>query len=122
MKLVVTEKPQELGTLLLGITTDPERDRFAQYCEVLRSSGIEVENKMKDTDTQSLPQVCSGEQCLSGRYPTISELCSWFDLDEALFADLNVTGSLFHAANDKRVGFCCGVGTDVYVDPNEDTE
>lgn len=125
MKLRAYLKEEDLASVL-GIEKDLVRDKFLEACEVLKTEGVEVEifDALKDKeevkDIAILPSFeVNGKIEVSGKYPNNKELSDFFNLDYDKF-DKTSTGGLIEAANDGRIGFCCGVGTDVYLDPNEE--
>lgn len=118
MIVKVIEAKESLDKLILGITTDLDRDNFDRLCAQLPAT-IEVVREVGAGAT--LPKIFVDDVCvLEGHYPNAKALSAMLALDDATFKDVKLTSSLFQAANDKRVGICCGVGTDVYVDPYED--
>ncbi len=128
MKLYAYETQESLGSVL-GIEKEPERERFNGICEVLKEAGVEVQrfDEVKDKDQfeagMILPCFKIEDQIvLSGEYPSTVEVAKWFDLDHEVFKELEGSSTLMAAANSDRIGYCCGVGTDVYLDPNEDEE
>lgn len=125
MKLKAYLKEEDLASVL-GIEKDLVREQFMEACKVLESQGVEVEiydalkNKEEVKDIAILPSFeVDGKIVQSGSYPSNLELSEQFNLDYNEF-DKTSTGGLIEAANDGRIGFCCGVGTDVYLDPNEE--
>ncbi|QIK68902.1 arsenic metallochaperone ArsD family protein [Erysipelothrix sp. HDW6C] len=127
MELTVYEVVEDLGSALLGIDTDPRRSAFKEMVKRLELSGIDVKrfNNLHDktkTDAYSvLPTfVVDGKVVAEGNYPLADAVASWFSLDSDLFSGIQQGGSLFQAANSGRISACCGVGTDVYLDPNDD--
>lgn len=126
MKLIAYEKEETLGSFL-GLEVDQERERFTDIVKTLQENGITVirYDERKDQDKFSegliLPSFkVNDKTVLSGKYPKVSDIVSWFDLDTKIFGDIQEKSQLVQFANDDRIGFCCGAGTDVYVDPNEE--
>lgn len=126
MKLYAYETQESLGSVL-GIEKEPERERFSGICKVLEKEGIEVERfdevKHRNQFEEGMILPCfkiDGKTVLSGEYPSILDVAQWFELDPELFKSLEGSSTLMAAANSDRIGYCCGVGTDVYLDPNED--
>ena len=125
MKLRAYLKEEDLASVL-GIEKDLVREQFLKACEVLKAEGVEVElfDAIKDReafkDIAILPSFeVNGKIEVSGQYPSNKELSEFYGLDYDKF-DKTTSSGLFEAANDGRIGYCCGVGTDVYLDPNED--
>ncbi len=124
MKFTAYLNEESLGSVL-GIEKDVERYRFLDACAVLKEQGIEVEvyDALKDKemvkDIAILPCFkVNGEIVVSGKYPSNKEIAEYFSLDASLFS--KGSSDLVQAANDGRIGYCCGVGTDIYLDPNEE--
>ena len=124
MKLKAFLKEEDLASVL-GIEKDLVREQFLAACKVLEAEGVEVElfDAIKDKEEMKniaiLPSFeVNGNMEISGKYPNNNELSSLFDIDYDKF-DKTSAGGLFAAANDGRIGYCCGVGTDIYLDPNE---
>ena len=125
MKLRAYLKEESLASVL-GIEKDTVREQFLSACKVLEAAGVEVEifdalkNKEKVKDIAILPSFeVNGKIEISGQFPSNKELATFFDVDYDKF-EKSSTGALMEAANDGRIGYCCGVGTDIYLDPNEE--
>lgn len=125
MKLRAFLKEEDLASVL-GIEKDIIREQFLEACEVLKAEGVEVEifdalkHKEAVQDIAILPSFeVNGKIEVSGQYPNNRMLADFYGLDFDLFDKTSKSG-LIEAANDGRIGFCCGVGTDVYLDPNEE--
>ena len=114
----VVEAKESLDKLILGITTDVSRDNFDRLCAKVPSA-IEI-IRVEGTGLNMPKFYLDGVCVMEGTYPNAKVLSELLSLDDALFKDVQLTSSLFQAANSKRIGICCGVGTDVYVDPYED--
>lgn len=124
--LVVYERAESLGTILLGLDEDAHRKRFDSIVSVLSNNGIQViryddvHHREHFESTMSLPSFKLGEDIIfEGSYPLIDDVCKWFNLDKSLFDHVTRTG-LVKEANTTRLGLCCAVGQDIYVDPNEE--
>lgn len=120
------EKEESLGSFL-GIEKDQERERFDRIVSVLKENNIDVIRYDERKDVKEFEKgmilpcfKLNDEIVLSGEYPKVSDVVNWFNLDEKLFSHIQDKSQLIQAANDNRIGYCCGVGTDVYVDPNEE--
>ena len=129
MKIDVYETMEDLGSILLGIVTDVDRKVFDESCVVATMQGFEINRY----DVRSRPEELANMRSLpvirindtvvmEGKYPTILEFASFTCLDTALFAAIQVEDKLHHEAHSTRVGLCCGVGADVYLDPNEEEQ
>ena len=120
------EKEESLGSFL-GIDKDQERERFNEIVKVLEDNNIKVERFDERKHAEAFDEgmilpcfVVAGKTVLSGQYPKVADALSWFEIDKDLFSHIQDKSQLVQAANDGRIGYCCGVGTDVYVDPNEE--
>lgn len=119
--LKVTEKKRDLGFTLLGIEDDGARSAFDAMVSTLNANQITVFREYSYDPSIAVPVLeCEGSTLLQGRYPSVKEVAQWFDLPESAFGSIRAHSPLFEAANITRIGACCGVGTDVYCDPNED--
>lgn len=124
--LVVYERAESLGTLLLGLDEDAHRKRFDSIVMVLKKHNIEVvryddvHHREYIEPTMVLPVFKQdGNVIFEGAYPLVDDVCKWFNLDKELFDHVTRTG-LVKEANTTRLGLCCAVGQDIYVDPNEE--
>lgn len=121
MKLQIYEKPEPLGTVLLGIVEDVERYHFDKLVEVLDKENVEVTRTVSQED--NLPILKLEDQIVfEGAYPDAKQLSDLLHIDSSVFKDVKKNEGLNIAANDTRISACCGVGTDVYLDPYEDEE
>lgn len=125
MELKAYLNEESLGSAL-GIEKDVDRETFFDEVKVLEKENINVQvfdalkNKEDVKDIEVLPSFeVNGEIKISGRYPSKNELSEMFDIDICKFGSTE-TSSFVKAANDNQVGYCCGVGTDIYLDPNEE--
>ena len=125
MKLRAFLQEEDLASVL-GIEKDLVREKFLNAVKVLKAEGVEVEvfDAIKDKeffrDLAIIPCFeVNGKMEVSGHYPSNQDLAKYFKIDFDKF-DKTSAGGLLAAANDGRIGFCCGVGTDVYLDPNEE--
>ena len=53
-------------------------------------------------------------------YPSKIEFAEFLSLDQDYFSAVKEQSNLLKEANSTRIGACCGVGEDVYIDPNEE--
>lgn len=127
-KLTVYEKEEDLGSFLLGLQTDAARSQFNEVVSVIEARGVSVtrynpiHNKDDIPQEIVLPTVYLDDSVLSqGQYPSVEVVAGALGLDIGLFDGIKRT-SILHDANNTRIGLCCGVGQDVYLDPNEDDE
>lgn len=128
MKLVAYEALESLESIL-GIKKDLNRAAFKDMLVILEHHDVEydVKNAKEFPEIEKTYDVLprfevDGELLLSGRYPTVEEISTWFNLDPVIFGSIQVESDLFRAANDGRIGACCGVGTDVFLDPYENDD
>lgn len=128
MKLVAYEALESLESVL-GIKKDLNRAAFKDMLVILAHHDVEcdVKNAKEFPEIEKTYDVLprfevDGELLLSGRYPTVEEISAWFNLDPVIFGSIQVESDLFRAANDGRIGACCGVGTDIFLDPYEEDD
>lgn len=128
MELKIYESSVDLATSLLGISTDVRRENFDKLIDMLQDSEINIQ-RIKDAQASNqfnllLPVlVLDGGIVYSGAYPKAKELSAILKIDESIFDGIVEKSELFTAANNGRIGECCGVGADVYLDPyDDDTE
>ncbi|CAM4359142.1 arsenic metallochaperone ArsD family protein [Erysipelothrix aquatica] len=125
MELKIYESSVDLATSLLGISTDVRRENFDKLIDMLQDSEINIQ-RINDPQASNqfnllLPVlVVDGEIVHSGAYPKAKELSAILKIDESIFDGIVEKSELFTAANTGRIGVCCGVGTDVYLDPYDD--
>ena len=125
-KLTVYERPEELGSIILGVNVDANRKRFddmiptleAQGVEVVRYNAIDNPEHLKGKETLPAFEIL-GELKVQGRYPQVFEVAQWFDIAKESF-QVEARSSLFVEANTAYGGPCCGVNADLYLDPNAD--
>jgi hypothetical protein len=124
--LIVYEEKEELGSIILGINTNPNRKRFDDMVEVLKEHNVEVKRYDKAEDHEkynTMAQLPSfeidGELVAKGRYPQVFEVAQWFDIPKDAF-NIASKSSLFVEANTAYGGPCCGLDADTYLDPNEE--
>ena len=125
-KLIVYEKREELGSIILGVNVDANRKRFDEMIPTLEAHGVVVvrydtiENPEELKGKDKLPEfVIDGEIQIQGRYPQIFEVAKWFDIPKEEFSVEQRSG-LFVEANTAFGGACCGINADTYLDPNEE--
>lgn len=123
MKLIAYLTEEPLGSVL-GIEKDVKRYQFLDACKELEKQGVIVElydaHNHRDIvkGIKTLPSFeIDGVLKFEGRYPSIKELKTLFGVE---LEENNEASKLVQAANDGRIGYCCGVGTDIYLDPNEE--
>lgn len=124
--LIVYENKEELGSIILGINTDPNRKRFDDMVEVLKEHNVDVQrfdsssNNEKFSSIEQLPSFeINNEIVAKGRYPQVFEVAKWFDIPKEAF-NIEAKSSLFVEANTAFGGPCCGLDADTYLDPNEE--
>lgn len=122
MTIRIYDKAQDLGSIIFKVSDDKERALFDKNIEVLKSEGIVVESydafhHPDKCANKRLPEINVGAVVYEGRYPSSSELAQALNLDANIFAG---NASLVYEANHTRLGECCGVGSDIYLDPNEE--
>lgn len=129
MKLTIFEEAEDLGAIILGIQKDASRESFNQIVEILKENNIEVErfdtihHKDQLQDKNNLPVFeIDNVLIFDGGYPSKIDVASWFGLNLELFESVTTQNQILKEANDGRIGYCCGVGTDIYIDPNEEDE
>lgn len=111
MKLFIEEPKESLESLILGIK-DPKREMFHDMLDVLKD--FEIEKKESNT-----VNIVFNEKNIS-HYPSKTEFAELLNLDKNYFSDVKEQSNLLKEANSTRIGACCGVGEDVYIDPNEE--
>ncbi|AMC92495.1 hypothetical protein AOC36_00340 [Erysipelothrix larvae] len=122
----VYEKEADLSHIILGVENDPKRAQFNEIVKILQNNGYAVNrfdpvhNKEAMKDHVNLPSIYLHDTLIfQGEYPTCDEVAGVLGLDNALFSGIQRT-NLLNEANTTRLGSCCGVGQDVYFDPDED--
>lgn len=113
----IYEEKESLESMILGINQDPKRKMFDEMLKGL--CDINVERIVVEQGMTPRFEV-DGKHYNFGHYPSASELTEILELDENHFESLTYESSLLQAANTTRLGACCGVGEDIYLDPNED--
>ncbi len=111
MKLFIEEPKESLESLILGIK-DPKREMFHDMLDVLKD--FEIEKKESNT-----VNIVFNEKNIN-HYPSKTEFAELLNLDKNYFSDVKEQSNLLKEANSTRIGACCGVGEDVYIDPNEE--
>lgn len=122
MKIKVIEKKDDLEKIILGIESNPRRKTFHELIDSLDESFV-VETEYKEDGV--LPLIFVDDTLsFEGIYPKLEEMARVLNLDSNYYAHISESSDLFQAANNSRIGICCGVGTNVYFDPyeNEDFE
>ena len=116
MKITLYERKESLETIILGINRDPKRHNFHEIIQ--RIPNLELQKEIMDEGV--LKMDVEGDIFEFDTYPDAAALHEIFNFDDALLKDVQIESDLLHAANTTRLGACCGVGEDVYLDPNED--
>lgn len=111
MKLYIEEPKESLESLILGIK-DPKREMFHDMLDVLKD--FEIERKESNA-----VNIVLNDKTLD-HYPNKTEFAGFLGLDQNFFSEVKEQSNLLKEANSTRIGACCGVGEDVYIDPNED--
>lgn len=118
MNVKLYEKKESLESMILGINRDPYRENFHAY---LKSANVNFESEvLSDSDSNTLIVEIDGKKESFDHYPNAQETATLFGVDIELFKTVQVQSNLLKAANTTRLGNCCGVGEDIYVDPNEE--
>lgn len=111
MKLLIEEPKESLESLILGIK-EPKREMFHDMLNVLKD--LEIETKEART-----VKITLNNQTLN-HYPSKLEFAEFLGLEQNYFSEVKEQSNLLKEANSTRIGACCGVGEDVYIDPNEE--
>lgn len=118
MKIKITEKKESLETIILGINQDPYRVNFHGY---LKSLDIVIEKEvLNDQSEYAVIVEIDGVESKFKAYPNAQETADLFGVDSSVFKEVKEGSGLLQAANTTRIGNCCGVGEDIYCDPNEE--
>lgn len=118
MKIKLHEKKEALEVVILGINKDPYRVNFHNYLNALQADIESVH--LTDSEAYNLIVEYDGIKTQFLKYPNAQETADLFGVDVHLFNDVSYKSGLLNAANTTRIGNCCGVGEDIYVDPNEE--
>lgn len=116
MKYKIVNPQSSLEKVIFGVESNLERRNYDLNIEKLNNKSeviIEVSKSLV------YPKIYMDDTLVhEGSFPNVSELKSIFGsiINEE---DLEQSSGLLEASNDKRVGICCGVGGDVYLDPYE---
>ncbi|NLL74461.1 MAG: arsenic metallochaperone ArsD family protein [Erysipelothrix sp.] len=117
MNIKIYEERESLESMILGINQDPKRSMFNEMLKELKDVTIERINDVEGV----IPRfVVDGTIHELGHYPNVSELSTMLGIDESTFSSINFESNILQEANQTRLGACCGVGEDIYLDPNED--
>lgn len=118
MLIKLSEKKESLESIILGLNRDPLRVNFHEFLKVLDH---EIETaSLSDESLFSVVMDIDGQVFNYETYPDEIELAAILGVDVAIFAGVNKETGLLNAANTTRIGNCCGVGEDIYLDPNEE--
>lgn len=112
----VYEAPESLESMILGINSDPKRKMFDDMVKSLEDYTI---TRIKEEKRQNAKIVVNDTEVFEG-YPNQEEFAKLLDLDPGFFASVSYSSELLEGANTTRLGACCGVGEDIYLDPNEE--
>lgn len=115
-KIKIHEAKESLETLILGINKDPKRIMFDQMIESLEDYEIE---RIERLDYVGVDISVQEVKHHFDSYPNAEELAELLSLDSAVFKSIKHESDLVNHANRSRLGACCGVGEDIYLDPNE---
>lgn len=118
MIIKLYEKKESLESMILGINKDPYRVNFHAFLEQLNFT-IEKE-VLADADKAQLYIEKDGVKSPFDSYPNAEALAAFLTVDVAIFDSVAIQSGILQAANTTRIGNCCGVGEDIYMDPNED--
>lgn len=118
MKYRILMPKDSLEALILGKENDTEKSNFKKLLACLDPKfPISVNQEFG----LSYPKIYRDEDLLwEGSYPSQNQLANLLEVDEVIFKKANLSSQLHCAASETRVGICCGVGGDVYVDPYEE--
>lgn len=111
MKLFIEEPKESLESLILGIK-DPKREMFHDMLDTLKD--FEIERKESNS-----VKILLNDKVID-HYPSKTEFAEFLSLDQNYFSEVKEQSNLLKEANSTRIGACCGVGEDVYIDPNEE--
>lgn len=118
MKIDLYEKKESLESMILGINKDPYRVNFHQYLSVIDAS---IETHALEESSEYALKLCIDGTCHElSSYPNDEDTAKLLGVDNSVFAGIEKQSGLLNAANTTRLGNCCGVGEDIYVDPNEE--
>ena len=118
MTIKLYEKKESLETLILGINQDPDRVNFHAYVKQL---GLTPQlETLEETSPYSLIVEIGGTPTECHQYPNAEKTAELFDVELDLLKNVAQKSTILNAANTTRIGNCCGVGEDIYVDPNEE--
>lgn len=118
MKFRIVNTQDSLEKIILGVESDTQKRNFEMLVACLPGDLDITYEKGSDN---KFPIIFKNEQLVfDGGYPSVHELATIFEVEPDIFSQAMLTSSLHDASLSKRVGICCGVGGDVYVDPNEE--
>lgn len=113
----VYEAKESLESMILGLNKDPKRVMFDEMISKL--DDVAVERIVSEEGVLPRFEV-AGHMHELGHYPSDTELADLLGVDVSRFKDVEYRSELLESAQQTRLGSCCGVGMDVYLDPNED--
>ena len=111
MKLLIEEPKESLESIILGIK-EPKREMFHDMLSVLKDFELET------IEAQTVKIMLKNETL--NHYPSKLEFAEFLGLEPNYFSEVKEQSNLLKEANSTRIGACCGVGEDVYIDPNEE--
>lgn len=113
----IYEGKESLESMILGINQDPKRVMFDEMIQLLKD--IKIEREFVEVGVVPRFEI-SGTMHELGYYPNDVELAALLNVDPEIFSSIEHRSELLDSAQHTRLGACCGVGMDVYLDPNED--
>lgn len=112
----IIEAPESLESMILGINSDPKRKMFDEMLKTLEDYSV---TRVKDASKVQAEVFVNDKEVFVG-YPNQEEFAMLLDLDKKVFCAVSYSSDLLEGANTTRLGACCGVGEDIYLDPNEE--
>lgn len=117
----IYDTPVDLGWVLFGECEDIQRDHFEKTMVKVEELGITVQRYNTQDNPQEcidkpLPYIVVGDNVFEGKYPSTEELANDLKVDAT---SIRIPNTLLKQASECRLGSCCGVGSDVYLDPND---
>ena len=115
MKYKIVNPQSSLDKVIFGVESNLERRNYDAIIEQISKNPDVVVEVSKNL---IYPEIYRDDILVyEGSFPNMQDLKNIFGT--IIVDNIEQTSSLLEASNDKRVGICCGVGGDIYLDPYE---
>lgn len=117
MKYKIVNPQSSLDKVIFGVEPNVQRRNYDTALEKVKEN---IDVSFEVSRTLSFPEIYRNDVLIhQGSFPDVNLIQDLFEINLDI-SKFEQTDSLLDAANQNRVGICCGVGSNIYLDPYEE--